>query len=919
MMLQTGGKIARIPLAYLLLTLVLTWPLAARLATELPGTGDALQQTWILAWNAHALATDPLNVWQAPIFYPYPTTAAYHDHHLIQMLLAGPVIWLTDNPVLAHNLLILLSFVLTGWAVYQLARDMCGQPWAAFVAGAAFTFCAYRMSHILQLNLLQTAWLPWALLFLRRLLLGGHWRDGLWFGLFAGLQCANALYYAFFSAALLGGYTGLWLLATLWRRLRHAAPLPWPTAGGLLLGGAVATLITVPFLLPYLELYRTLGIVRSLRELENWSAPLNSYTAALPQNWLYSRLGETFVGSGEFVLFPGLLVGLLALAGLAGWPTRTRTAPTHRPFQATPLDLLFWLLVAAAAFVLSLGTGLRLTRGGGVLPLPLPYLTLYNLVPGFGAMRVPARWGMLVALALALLAALGLARLLARLAGRRKTSVAALVLALVLLETTNLPVPLSGPVLREVPPVYAWLGQPEQREVQVVLELPLPRVPRGEALDRITWRHFYSMAHWKKLPVAYGALLPFGTTELLAKAQTFPAAETLNYLQLTGVDTIVIHRNEYDPAAWQALQKQLAASPMLRLQAEVGESSVYTLLPNDNLAAFARESRPGDAVYISADERMPGILSLGLVRRWREAGLQLYGPGRIRFYGPLAAVQPGQVFRYGLLSDSEDPARLGFSPAGLRWKNNGLAFYAADPNLRASLNLAEPVVGQFHPRYPARLDLSLEPTSMRLGNTSISWAAPLTQPWLELDIASLGQQTLLVHDQPHQLTAGASTLAVPLPPGGAISIAADGSGVALLHMRLREGQPPRLAAETGLVAHAEASFNGSMFELAVQAGGSGELLLDVRGAAARDDRPIALLSGTQAVPAGGQLRFAVDLLKPEAPWLAASSPPEDGRYIVYLKDAGRPGSPGQPVAQFHIRNGQLADPQPVPLPLTIIR
>jgi hypothetical protein len=58
--------------------------------------------------------------------------------------------------------------------------------------------------------------------------------------------------------------------------------------------------------------------------------------------------------------------------------------------------------------VLSLGVGIRLERGGEVLPIPMPYASLYERIPGFGALRVPARWAMLTHLALALLAGFAL-------------------------------------------------------------------------------------------------------------------------------------------------------------------------------------------------------------------------------------------------------------------------------------------------------------------------------------------------------------------------------------------------------------------------------------------------------------------------------------------------------------------------------
>jgi hypothetical protein len=54
----------------LVLTLVLTRPLAARMGSDLTGAGDPVRVTWILAWSAHALGTDQAGLFDANSFYP---------------------------------------------------------------------------------------------------------------------------------------------------------------------------------------------------------------------------------------------------------------------------------------------------------------------------------------------------------------------------------------------------------------------------------------------------------------------------------------------------------------------------------------------------------------------------------------------------------------------------------------------------------------------------------------------------------------------------------------------------------------------------------------------------------------------------------------------------------------------------------
>src|SRR5207247_5572660 len=68
--------------------------------------------------------------------------------------------------------------------------------------------------------------------------------------------------------------------------------------------------------------------------------------------------------------------------------------------------------VALLALLLALGPTLNLdSYGQGSTGIPLPYSWLYDVVPGFNALRVPGRFGQLLMLGLAVLAGYGTARL----------------------------------------------------------------------------------------------------------------------------------------------------------------------------------------------------------------------------------------------------------------------------------------------------------------------------------------------------------------------------------------------------------------------------------------------------------------------------------------------------------------------------
>ena len=64
---------------------------------------------WTLAWNAHAFVSQPLSIFDANIFHPLRNTLALSENLIGSAVFAAPVLWLTENPVLAVNVVSLLS------------------------------------------------------------------------------------------------------------------------------------------------------------------------------------------------------------------------------------------------------------------------------------------------------------------------------------------------------------------------------------------------------------------------------------------------------------------------------------------------------------------------------------------------------------------------------------------------------------------------------------------------------------------------------------------------------------------------------------------------------------------------------------------------------------------------------------------
>jgi len=557
-------------LLYLLWSLLATFPLVWHLADAVHSHGDPLLNTWILAWVVHQAVRDPWHLYAANIFYPEPESLAFSESLLGIALFAAPLLWLTGQPVLTYNLLLLLSFWASALAAYALATDLLAQgpdrphagPWPgpALLAGAVYAFGFHRLGEITHLQVLMAQWLPLTLLFVRRFWNEGRGRDLGLAALSFTLAMLSSFYLGLFLVPLLGVFL-LWLVLThpagrrpdrLWR-----AALAMPPVGLLL--WLVAQ--------PYLRLYQQ-GLERTLADAQGGAAILLNYLVVPTTSLLYGSLAGRLLPAfpTEQTLFPGLLTLGLAVGGL-GWG-----GPWRRRLGAA--------LIALTGLVLSLGPVLRLTPDGPPL-LPLPYRLLYDLIPGYPAIRVVGRFGLVAMLGLGLLAALGLAALTRRCRpGWRGPLTLGLTLA-VLVEYLAIPQPLQPvPPPDRIPPVYRWLAtQPERTPI---IELPTIEdrwFTTPAELERQGRYQYFSIFHWRPTPAGYSGFYPPAFWELIRRLRDFPSPAALGWLQCTGVETVLLHQDAYPPERWQTIQQRLPLYPALRPRTLIGETVVLHLEP----------------------------------------------------------------------------------------------------------------------------------------------------------------------------------------------------------------------------------------------------------------------------------------------------------------------------------------------------
>jgi hypothetical protein len=528
--------------AYALFTVLCTWPwLRDPAHTALPYS-DLLGHVWGLAWVVHQAVRDPLHLYDANMYWPQTLSLAYTESLIPQALQAAPVFAAGGSALLAHNLVLLLTFPLAGCFAYLLAWDLTRSRAASFLAGLAFGFSALRFLHIVHIGVLSFQWLPLILWLVRRAVLRP--RPPVLVALAGALvvQALSSGYYAVLLALLLA-VVAPFFARRAWRRR---------SLGPLLLAGVGALLVVAALAWPYAVLQQRHGLGRGRDTFVHWSATPASYLS--PGEYVgLPHLEALREATGSWPLFPGTAVLLLAPLGLG----RSRSARLA-------------LALSLAGIALSFGPELRL----GALSLPMPLEWLRRMPPG-SLLRDPARLGVLAQLGLALLAALGLRRVLR---WRGGAWAAAALLALQIAEAY--PVGLGNRVRAVTPPpvVLRFLaGAPRGP----VLELPWDHTNRGAGGQYLYW----STAHWQPLVNGHGTFAPSANFRLAVLAARFPTGRSSRILRAEGVRYVVVHEER---GAEERASPGLP--PGVRLAARAGTDSVYEIDP-----VGEREARPAQA------------------------------------------------------------------------------------------------------------------------------------------------------------------------------------------------------------------------------------------------------------------------------------------------------------------------------------
>jgi hypothetical protein len=525
-----------ITLAYLLIALLITYPLLFYCASHLPlGSEPAatvpLFNLWTLLWNAEQLPALYQAYWHAPIFFPTPGTFALSEPQPLSGLLFAPVFSASRNPVFAYNVLFWGHLTLNGLGAYTLVRGILGSrntrriPFVCGVLAQTLPFVTNEWG-VLQLTALYPIWFTLAVL--RAWAAVPTRRRAVTLALWVAAVFWTSLYYGLFLALFLG----LWLLFGGWGR-RHIA------------SGVGAIALAALFLAPLImaQGQYTQGYERSQRTIQNNSAEeldyrrlgMSAWGTHLP--WL-SQEG----GSGQR-LYPGTL--LLALGGVgavAGWRWQRR-----------------WVAYAGAgiavAYILSLGLNFTV----GELH---PYEWIREFIPGFRQLRSPFRLALFVQIFLVTLTGIGLqagASWLKRIPALpwQGVGMGLMLLGLLVGQSEVLVLPTR---LYEMPPTTfdaAWMPWLRAQPAGAAVSVPFVTGSRASQYEATTLAMLASVQHHHPLVNGYSGFFPDRHDALKGRMSNFPSYTALTSLQAAGVRYVIAD------ATWQGLEA-MAAWTMVR-------------------------------------------------------------------------------------------------------------------------------------------------------------------------------------------------------------------------------------------------------------------------------------------------------------------------------------------------------------------
>lgn len=632
------------------IAVLMTWPLAREASHHILRAAyhwDAYTNTMIMGGHVDAIVRrGPLSLYDNYFFAPLPDSVVFNENLFGLTLLFAPFYLVTDNPLWAYNLTLLLSLSLSVVFTYLLVRRLTGSGHAGVLAGVVFAFSPYVMFEIGRIQLVATQWIPACFLMLHRAIEGKRLRDvaGLW--LCYLLQIGTCLYYAMFLAPLLT-LVAVVLLVRRRPSSRFYAQL--------VAVGVAAALTAWAMVYPYFRVRAQFDLERSISFASRYDGKLGFFANVHETNLTLTALHHSsqMRGAHEEIAFPGFTVLSMALLSLG--------VPLWHAFRCQGSRKVLasfgrWLAIAVAAVVATLvahnmlvgavvfglgiwwrvrfGPGFAVSERQGLylavfvlsvvlflglspmkwdgVPVRGLYYYLHAYVPGFNGIRKIGRQAVMTTFALALLSSFGSAYLFSWFSRKwAKGVVLTVLLVASCYELRCFPHP-----LKEV-----WVGATVPSAYRFLSSLPrgdyVAAVPQNDGAARfhgdagLTLHNYLALFHKHRIITGQSSWTPPVTTLVLGALRQLPDDGARRILQSVGARHLLLHTDDLGPSLAD-LPERLAAQPAYyRKVFEQGPETVFSLLAeNDDSLTLAETPRLPQGARVLAQSELHAHASL---------------------------------------------------------------------------------------------------------------------------------------------------------------------------------------------------------------------------------------------------------------------------------------------------------------------
>jgi len=456
--------------------------------------GDGVSFLWNFWWVKKSMLELVQNPFYSDFMF-YPNMMDLHLHTLI----LGPALMVLPiqiffGPVIALNVYVFLSFILSGIGAYMLIKLFVRQKYIAFFGGIIFSFNTYVISHAYgHFNLITTWPIPFIIYFLENLYNTKKTKYAIYSSMLYVFLIYSDLQYAIFTFMLILVWIA-WKVVNDFYHKKDCLFLFRP----LVLFVALILLGSIPYLTTVKS-----GFEKNLSKPDQiaveFYSPQNILSYVIPPqgtiiNQQISKYNEelaklstntpewaTYLGISVIILLPFIFLKLIA---------------KREDYY------LFWLFVFLVFLILSFGPKINISQA---LVFVSPLKNIYTF-PIIDMTRVPIRMLIISILALSILVSIVLSQINNH---KKRFMIVLMLFTLYLFEIFSLPISVQK---LEIPQAYLFLeSQKNNQEDESIIEFPLFFTDRmnilGEKHNNIL---YYQTIHEYKMMNGYISYTPPG-------------------------------------------------------------------------------------------------------------------------------------------------------------------------------------------------------------------------------------------------------------------------------------------------------------------------------------------------------------------------------------------------------------------------